>query len=58
MSDVKELAFRAFVGVSFPIMGAVTSWQEHFEWGLRVASLLVGLAVGIISLVAIIRKKP
>jgi hypothetical protein len=34
----------------------VTSFQEQVEWHLRIASLLVGLAVGILSLVAMARK--
>jgi len=34
----------------------VTSFQEQVEWHLRIASLLVGLAVGILSVVAMVRK--
>jgi hypothetical protein len=33
-----------------------TWYQEQIEWHLRVASLLVGLAVGVMSLLAIVRK--
>ena len=32
------------------------SFQEQIEWLLRVASLLVGLAVGVMSLAAMVRK--
>ena len=38
------------------VLGVITSLQEQVEWTLRVASLLVGLAVGIMSLVAMERK--
>jgi hypothetical protein len=38
------------------VVGLVTSFQEQIEWHLRVASLLVGLAVGIMSLLAMVRK--
>ena len=34
----------------------VTSFQEQIEWHLRIASLVVGLAVGVLSLIAMIRK--
>ena len=39
-----------------PVVGVITSLQEQIEWHLRVASLCVGLAVGIMSLVAMARK--
>jgi hypothetical protein len=32
------------------------SHQEQVEWHLRIASLLVGLAVGVLSLFAMARK--
>jgi hypothetical protein len=38
------------------VLGVVTSLQEQVEWTLRVASLLVGLAVGIMSLVSMAKK--
>ncbi|MCP4894990.1 MAG: hypothetical protein GY911_14410 [Actinomycetales bacterium] len=39
-----------------PVLGVVTSFQEQIEWHLRIASLLIGLAVGVLSLIAMIRK--
>lgn len=56
MNDLHSIAYRSIIGVSGPILGVVASWQEHMEWGLRVASLTVGLAVGVISLVGLVRK--
>jgi len=47
---------KAFLGTASPLLGLVTSYQEQIEWHLRVASLLVGLLVGIMSLVAMVRK--
>jgi hypothetical protein len=47
---------KAIVGMASPLLGLVTSYQEQIEWHLRVASLLVGLAVGIMSLVGMVRK--
>ena len=47
---------KAIVGIASPVVGLITSFQEQIEWHLRVASLLVGLAVGIMSLVAMVRK--
>ena len=51
-----ELVRDAFVGTTTPALGVVTSMQEQIEWGLRVASLAVGILVGVLSLVSIIRK--
>ena len=47
---------KALIGTASPLLGVVTSYQEQIEWHLRVASLLVGLAVGIMSLIAMVRK--
>lgn len=47
---------KAIVGIASPVVGVITSFQEQIEWHLRIASLLVGLAVGIMSLVAMARK--
>jgi uncharacterized membrane-anchored protein YhcB (DUF1043 family) len=38
------------------VIGVITSLQEQVEWTLRVASLIVGLIVGIISLVGMMKK--
>jgi len=47
---------KAFFGTASPLLGLVTSYQEQIEWHLRVGSLLVGLAVGILSLVSMVKK--
>ena len=47
---------KAIVGIASPVVGVITSFQEQIEWHLRVASLCVGLAVGVMSLVSMVRK--
>jgi hypothetical protein len=47
---------KAIVGIASPVVGVITSFQEQVEWHLRIASLVVGLAVGLMSLVAMVRK--
>jgi hypothetical protein len=47
---------KAIVGIASPVVGVITSFQEQIEWHLRIASLLVGLAVGVMSLVSMLRK--
>lgn len=51
-----EFVFKGIVGTASPVIGVITSFQEQIEWHLRIASLVVGLAVGVLSLVAMIRK--
>ena len=51
-----DYASKAIVGIASPMVGVITSLQEQVEWHLRIASLIVGLAVGIMSLVAMVRK--
>ncbi|TAF24217.1 MAG: hypothetical protein EAZ71_11615 [Verrucomicrobia bacterium] len=47
---------KAFVGFTTPLLGVITSLQEQIEWHLRVASLCVGLAVGLMSLLSMFKK--
>ena len=47
---------KAIVGIASPLVGVITSLQEQIEWTLRVSSLVVGLAVGVMSLVSMARK--
>ena len=51
-----EFAVTAIVGMGSPLLGVVTSFQQQLEWHLRIASLLVGLLVGLLSLISLIRK--
>ena len=51
-----DYILKAIVGIASPVIGVITSLQEQIEWTLRMASLLVGLAVGIMSLIAMIKK--
>ena len=51
-----DYVLKAIIGIASPVMGVITSFQEQIEWHLRVASLCVGLAVGIMSLASMARK--
>jgi hypothetical protein len=51
-----DFVMKAFVGIASPMVGVITSFQEQVEWHLRVASLGVGLLVGIMSLVSMVKK--
>ena len=51
-----DYILKAIVGIASPVIGVLTSMQEQVEWTLRVASLIVGLIVGIMSLVGMIKK--
>ena len=47
---------NAIIGTASPMLGVITSYQEQIEWHLRAASLLVGLLVGVLSLVSMVKK--
>lgn len=51
-----EFALKGIIGTASPLLGVVTSFQEQLEWYLRISSLVVGLAVGVMSLIAMVRK--
>jgi len=48
--------FNAFFGTVAPIFGVVTSLQDDIEWSLRITSLVIGIAVGCVSLIRLVRK--
>ena len=51
-----EFVLKGIVGTASPLLGVLTSLQEQVEWHLRIASLLVGLTVGVLSVVGMWRK--
>ena len=46
----------SFVGISATSIGFITSVQEQVEYNLRIASLIIGILVGLFSLYRILRK--
>ena len=48
---------HGFVGTVAPAVGFVTSLQEQIEWGMRMTSLTIGIIVGVLSLVNLLRKR-
>lgn len=48
--------FNSFVGAAAPFIGVVTSLQADLEWSLRITSLIVGILVGLVSLIRLVRK--
>lgn len=48
--------FDSFVGIFATSIGFVTSVQEQLEYNLRIASLIIGILVGLFSLFRILRK--
>lgn len=51
-----EFALKGIVGTASPVLGVITSMQEQVEWHLRIASLSVGLLVGVLSVIGMWRK--
>jgi hypothetical protein len=44
------------IGIGFPSLGVITSFQEQIEWHFRLLGLIVGFLVGLFTLVTIIRR--
>ncbi len=47
---------RGFTGVVAPMIAIVTSFQTELEWWLRVAALLSGIFVSVLSIVSLIKN--
>ena len=43
-------------GTVAPALGVITSFQEQLEWGLRMTSLTIGIVVGLLSLLRLLKK--
>ena len=58
MRDPLDISFaiKSVVGTASPVLGLITSLQEQIEWHLRVGSLLVGILVGVLSAIAMVKK--
>lgn len=44
------------MGTVAPILGAITSAQEHLLYWVRIGSLLVGIAVGVVTFVTLLPR--
>ena len=51
-----RFVLEAVAGTTSPVLGVITSFQEQIEWHLRIASLSVGLLVGVLSAASLWRK--
>jgi hypothetical protein len=56
MDHARDTA-HGIVGSVAPVLGLVTSLQEQMEWGLRITSLVIGIAVGLLSLLKLLKKR-
>jgi NAD/NADP transhydrogenase beta subunit len=45
-------------GMTLNALAVITSMQEQIEWGFRIFSLTVGIAVGLMTIWSLLRKKP
>lgn len=45
------------VGFASSVCAVLTTFQEQLEWGIRVSGGILGLLIGVITLVNLIRNK-
>jgi len=55
-NDHHNIIAKGIIGIGTNILGLITSTQEHLEWGLRMFSLSVGIGVGILTAIALIKN--
>lgn len=46
---------KGIIGTASPILGVITSYQEQWEFYLRIGGLVIGLAVGVATFINITR---
>lgn len=55
--DAKGAVVKGFVGTSAPFLAVLNSLQQDIEWALRIAGLLAGLAVSVLTIISFFKKK-
>lgn len=53
---MKDDLAKGFIGTASPIIGVITSFQEQLEFYLRIAGLVLGLAVAAATFASIVRN--
>jgi hypothetical protein len=48
---------HGIVGTAAPALGFVTSFQDQLEFGMRMTSLSLGIIVGLLSLLKLVKKR-
>jgi len=48
---------HGIIGTIAPAVGFVTSFQEQLEWGMRITSLTIGIIIGLLSLLKLLKKR-
>jgi len=48
---------HGIVGTVAPALGFVTSFQDQLEFGMRMTSLSLGIIVGLLSLLKLLKKR-
>ena len=56
VNQMEQTAAKGIVGTVAPLLGVLTSRQEEVLWILRVGSLVVGILVGILTLISLVRR--
>lgn len=56
-TDAKGAAVKGLVGTAAPFLAVVNSLQQDIEWALRIAGLLAGLAVSVLTIISFFKKK-
>ena len=48
---------NGIIGVTASVCGMLTTFQQQLEWGVRMAGGILGIAVGIVTLYNLLRKR-
>ena len=51
-----SLHYNALIGLTASMVAVVTSFQQEIEWWLRISTSVVGLLIGVLSLITMIKK--
>lgn len=56
-TDAKGAAVKGLVGTAAPFLAVVNSLQQDIEWALRIAGLIAGLTVSVLTIISFFTKR-
>lgn len=56
MNETNSIIAKAALGIGSPAIGLTVSTMQLFEQWLRIGSLMVGIAVGLVTIYSILKR--
>ena len=56
-TDAKGAVVKGLIGTTAPFVAVLNSLQQDIEWALRIAGLIAGLTVSVLTIISFFTKR-